>query len=214
MFRGEITSQNTLIVGESGEIQASIQSSSIVISGTVEGDIVGAKKVVLHKTARVNGDVETPCIVIEEGAVFNGQERWLEVTVAGEPLPRQEILPVPYALSLVSGTVISGTSTLALLTVINPDGQFVAFVSEASDLHPLDGDDSPDVFVLDRDTDGNGIFDETEGVVTVADIDAYDGTPIVDLKGYFPVCDRVKQTRIPEWLSDWPEWMPEDGIGL
>lgn len=72
-FRGEITSQNTLIVGESGEIEASISSSSIVISGTVQGDITGAKKVVLHKTARVNGNVESPCVVIEEGAVFNGQ---------------------------------------------------------------------------------------------------------------------------------------------
>jgi cytoskeletal protein CcmA (bactofilin family) len=72
-FRGEISSQNTLIVGESGEIEASIRSSSIAISGAVEGDIAGAKKVVLHKTARVRGNIETPCIVIEEGAVFNGQ---------------------------------------------------------------------------------------------------------------------------------------------
>ena len=48
----------------------------------------------------------------------------------------------------------------------------------------------------------------------VADIDAYDGTPIVDLKACFPVCERVKEAYIPEWLSDWPEWMPEEGIGL
>jgi len=56
--------------------------------------------------------------------------------------------------------------------------------------------------------------DETKGIIRVADIDAYDGTPIVDLKAYFPVCDRVKRATIPEWLSDWPEWMPEEGIGL
>jgi len=56
--------------------------------------------------------------------------------------------------------------------------------------------------------------DEDKGIVAVADIDAYDGTPIVDLKAYFPVCDRVERARIPEWLSDWPEWMPEEGIGL
>ena len=55
-------------------------------------------------------------------SVFNGQEVWLEAAVAGGALPRQEILPVPYAMSLVSGTVISGTSSSALLTVINPDG--------------------------------------------------------------------------------------------
>jgi len=56
--------------------------------------------------------------------------------------------------------------------------------------------------------------DENNGIVQVADIDAFEGTPIVDLKAYFPVCDRVKEARIPEWLSDWPEWMPEEGIGL
>jgi tRNA-Thr(GGU) m(6)t(6)A37 methyltransferase TsaA len=56
--------------------------------------------------------------------------------------------------------------------------------------------------------------DQGSGVVEVMDIDAYDGTPIVDLKAYFPVCDRVREARIPEWLSDWPEWMPEEGLRL
>ena len=56
--------------------------------------------------------------------------------------------------------------------------------------------------------------DQGEGMVRVADIDAIDGTPIIDLKAYFPVCDRVKEAHIPEWLSDWPDWMPEEGLGL
>jgi tRNA-Thr(GGU) m(6)t(6)A37 methyltransferase TsaA len=56
--------------------------------------------------------------------------------------------------------------------------------------------------------------DQDMGIVDVADIDALDGTPIVDLKAYFPVCDRVREASIPEWLSDWPEWMPEEGLGL
>jgi len=56
--------------------------------------------------------------------------------------------------------------------------------------------------------------DEVRGIVHVGDIDAYDGTPIVDLKAYFPVCDRVKNPTIPKWLTGWPEWMPTNGIGL
>jgi tRNA-Thr(GGU) m(6)t(6)A37 methyltransferase TsaA len=56
--------------------------------------------------------------------------------------------------------------------------------------------------------------DEERGLLTVTDIDAFDGTGIVDLKAYFPVCDRVKEARIPEWLADWPDWMPDDGQGL
>ena len=72
-FRGEIASENTLIVGESGEIDATIKSNTISISGTVNGDVQAARKVVLHKTARVEGNIETPSIAIEEGAVVNGQ---------------------------------------------------------------------------------------------------------------------------------------------
>ena len=55
-------------------------------------------------------------------------------------------------------------------------------------------------------------FDEEEGIVVVSDIDVYDGTPIIDLKPYIPVSDRVKEVRVPEWLSDWPEWMAEEGF--
>ena len=56
--------------------------------------------------------------------------------------------------------------------------------------------------------------DEETGVVEVSAIDAFDGTRVVDLKAYFQVCDRVREAHIPEWLSDWPEWMPEEGIDL
>jgi tRNA-Thr(GGU) m(6)t(6)A37 methyltransferase TsaA len=56
--------------------------------------------------------------------------------------------------------------------------------------------------------------DEQEGIVHVGDIDAYDGTKIIDLKAYFPVCDRVKDVQVPEWAAGWPEWMPEKGLGL
>jgi tRNA-Thr(GGU) m(6)t(6)A37 methyltransferase TsaA len=56
--------------------------------------------------------------------------------------------------------------------------------------------------------------DEEEGMVMIAAIDAFDGTRLVDLKAYFPVCDRVQAAHIPEWLADWPDWMPEEGMDL
>lgn len=57
-------------------------------------------------------------------------------------------------------------------------------------------------------------IDEEAGRVTVTNLDAFDGTRIVDLKAYFPVCDRVKEAHIPEWLTDWPDWMPDEGMDL
>ena len=56
--------------------------------------------------------------------------------------------------------------------------------------------------------------DHDKGEVEIADIDAFDGTPILDLKAYFPMCDRVQTVRVPEWASDWPQWLPEEGLGL
>ena len=53
--------------------------------------------------------------------------------------------------------------------------------------------------------------DEKNGVVKLGGIDAFPGTPIVDLKAYFPICDRVRDCHIAPWLKDWPEWL-EDGI--
>ena len=71
-FKGEISSENTLIVGESGEIEAAIHSPTVVVSGTVTGNIQASDSVVLHKSAQVDGDIDTPSIVIEKGAIFNG----------------------------------------------------------------------------------------------------------------------------------------------
>ncbi|MBN1265902.1 MAG: SAM-dependent methyltransferase [Anaerolineales bacterium] len=56
--------------------------------------------------------------------------------------------------------------------------------------------------------------DEEKGIVRVVNIDAVDGSPLLDLKAYFPVLDRIREAHIPAWLSGWPEWQPEEGIGL
>lgn len=72
-FSGEITSENTLIVGESGEIDAEIRSKTVVVSGVVNGNVIAEAKVVLHKSAKINGDIHTPSIVVEEGAMITGK---------------------------------------------------------------------------------------------------------------------------------------------
>lgn len=56
--------------------------------------------------------------------------------------------------------------------------------------------------------------DEESGLVRVRNIDAFDGTPIVDIKGYFPVCDRVNGATIPAWLDWGLDHLPDEGLGL
>jgi cytoskeletal protein CcmA (bactofilin family) len=72
-FEGEISSDNTLIVGETGEIHANIRSQVVIVSGTVVGDISAGRQITLHKTAKVKGNLQTASLIVEEGALFNGQ---------------------------------------------------------------------------------------------------------------------------------------------
>jgi len=83
-FSGEISSENTLIVGESGEIDADIHSPTVVISGVVTGDVFADSQLVLYKTARMNGNVTTPSLVMEEGALLNGVLKMEQPSPAGK----------------------------------------------------------------------------------------------------------------------------------
>jgi cytoskeletal protein CcmA (bactofilin family) len=72
-FEGEIKSENTLIVGETGKVAAQIRSGNVVVSGEVKGDIIASARVTLHRTARVYGNIQTVQLCVEEGAELNGQ---------------------------------------------------------------------------------------------------------------------------------------------
>lgn len=71
-FNGKITSKNELIVGESASIDADIQVGRIAISGTVMGKIRADQKIEIHRSGRVFCELETPALIIEEGAIFQG----------------------------------------------------------------------------------------------------------------------------------------------
>ncbi len=72
-FRGEIVCEGTVVVGEAGGIEASIRAREVVIVGAVVGDVTASRQVILRSTGRLHGDIETPCIQIDKGAVLNGR---------------------------------------------------------------------------------------------------------------------------------------------
>ena len=73
---GKVTSDSgTLIIGESGQIEAQIDVGVCVVHGTIQGNLIARSKLEIRKTGRVHGDVITPVLLVEEGAVFNGAIR-------------------------------------------------------------------------------------------------------------------------------------------
>lgn len=71
-FNGKIVSKNELIVGESAHIEGDVHVGRVAISGTVIGKIIAEQRVEIHRNGKVYSDIETPALVIEEGAIFQG----------------------------------------------------------------------------------------------------------------------------------------------
>ncbi|NOT49435.1 MAG: polymer-forming cytoskeletal protein [Acidobacteria bacterium] len=70
---GSISSDSgTLIVGTNGQVDANISVSTATINGAVNGDVVATEKIQLGRTARVVGNIQTPRLTIEDGAVLEG----------------------------------------------------------------------------------------------------------------------------------------------
>ena len=70
---GRITSESgTLIVGATGRVDANIAVASAVINGVVNGDIVATEKLEFGRTARVVGNIQTPRLVMDDGAILEG----------------------------------------------------------------------------------------------------------------------------------------------
>ncbi|MGH7787239.1 MAG: bactofilin family protein [Candidatus Binatia bacterium] len=69
---GEISAQDTVIIGEGAEVTAQIHANTVVVQGRVNGDITARKRVELKAPATVVGNLNTPSLVIHEGVVFEG----------------------------------------------------------------------------------------------------------------------------------------------
>lgn len=71
-FTGTVASDGDLIVGEGGEVDAEVNVGQIFVSGTVRGRIRAARKVQISPTGKVLAEIDTPTLVIQDGAFFEG----------------------------------------------------------------------------------------------------------------------------------------------
>jgi cytoskeletal protein CcmA (bactofilin family) len=71
-LEGEIVGEEVLIIGEPGQVKAEIEVGTVVVSGRVQGSISAKQRVELLRPSHVTGTIRTPCLVVAEGATFNG----------------------------------------------------------------------------------------------------------------------------------------------
>ena len=94
---GKISSSSgTLIVGATGKIDANVEVAVAVIQGTVNGDIIASQRLELGRNAKVNGNIQTPSLVIEQGAMFEGNCKMMKMSAAVDKSheeKRQDVKP-------------------------------------------------------------------------------------------------------------------------
>jgi cytoskeletal protein CcmA (bactofilin family) len=71
-IEGEISAQDTVIIGEGAELTAQVHANTVVVQGRLTGDITARKRVELKAPATVVGNISTPSLVVSEGVVFEG----------------------------------------------------------------------------------------------------------------------------------------------
>lgn len=70
---GTVASESgTLIIGTNGQVDANISVAAAMINGAVNGDIIATEKLQLGRTARVMGNIQSPRLIVEEGAILEG----------------------------------------------------------------------------------------------------------------------------------------------
>ncbi len=122
---GTVTSDSgTLIIGTNGQVDANIVVAAAMINGTVNGDIIASEKLQLGRTARVMGNIQSPRLIVEEGAILEGSCSMLkarethEEEVAAAQYVEPE--PTPYEASVSTEVEEEGVAA-KLLDFVDDD---------------------------------------------------------------------------------------------
>lgn len=89
-FRGEVFSDDVLVIGEGALVEAEIDIGEVIIQGTVVGNIKAKRSIEIHAPGRVKGDIHTPSLQIDKGVIFEGRS-----FMEGKPLPTATSAPAP-----------------------------------------------------------------------------------------------------------------------
>ena len=71
-FEGQVDTKDTLIIGETGDFIADIDAGTVICKGRMKGTILASKRIEMHPESKIIGNVHTPALNIELGAVLDG----------------------------------------------------------------------------------------------------------------------------------------------
>jgi len=88
-LRGEVRATDLLVIGAEAVVHATVHAATLVVLGEVRGQVQGANRVEICEGGRLFGDVETKCLVVQEGATFEGRSRMGETPPVAAAVPKE-----------------------------------------------------------------------------------------------------------------------------
>ena len=82
-FKGEVFSDDVLVIGEGAHVEAEVDIGEIIIQGTVVGNIKAKRSIEIHAPGRVKGDLHTPSLQVDKGVIFEGRS-FMEAALGGK----------------------------------------------------------------------------------------------------------------------------------
>ena len=71
--KGNIISEQAIILGENAKVEGQIEGNRVVIAGRFEGVIFAKSRVEIQPKGVVTGEVHSPCMVIDSGGIMDGR---------------------------------------------------------------------------------------------------------------------------------------------
>ena len=70
---GSIRATKSVVIGKGGTVAGDIETQDVVIAGSVTGTVTGASRVELQETCRVEGDIRSRRVKLDEGGRVEGR---------------------------------------------------------------------------------------------------------------------------------------------
>ena len=132
---GRVSSQDgTLIVSTNGRVDANVEVAVAQIFGTVNGDVTATKRIEMGRVAKVTGNIQTPALVIENGAVFEGSCRMVQLKEQAEKGTASVSSASASSASASSGSSKYGSDSSRSASSSSPSSDTAASSSSASDV--------------------------------------------------------------------------------
>lgn len=71
-LKGTVNVGGTLVLTPTGRIEGDVVVRSAIVAGQIQGNLRGEEKIVLESKSTLMGDLKTRELVINEGAIFQG----------------------------------------------------------------------------------------------------------------------------------------------